>query len=881
MAVLSGASKRAAEAKHGRVLPSGSRNGLSMFKPIAYNVCRLLIGVVTIQLALGCAQPRPRGSELEAAGATSRRADGLTAAREAEAGLAGDQPIEPPTPYSVAKSLRRRGELKASLEAVIDVLGQQPETYRQADGALTEKADADVIKRLAEAARVLSEERPENVAAGYLYGRLLAKAGQNEAALEQLAAAVRLDPQFGPSSAALAEVYVKRKEWESAVKAAQEATAAGLHDAELYILEGHAHDALDEVEEAESAWMEAFAQNRKSADGLYLLAESLERRGRRQRCEELYGQILEEVGSRHVPAREKLFLIYLNSGRLEKAKECFAAFGKLGITGPAVERCKAMLDLADSQLPEGRLRLTQYQADLNKIAAKYPDDVGTHLALAMSCLAVADYAQALKSTDLALSLDSENLRAREFKALLEARLLRFKAAAAVMEGLLKDRPRDTGYQEKLLELAKFGADYDTAAKVLRELLDKESDDNRRKLRIVQLLDVLVAAGRFDEAVRTAKDWMEESPSDAARRDAYLTALTRAGRRDEAVEVMGRYLNEDPTSPRLRMRYVAQLQAARRYVEAEQQVLSWLANDPDDVDLNRLLISLLWSAKQWDGAIEVAQTGAELAEHRTTYENLLGQSYVLAGRFDQAIEFYRGRAARLQTESAYQDLVAVLIRAERLADAEQLVNKLLAPDLERLAAGRPYDAALTITLRRQLARIYELMGRQEQAVQQLEAIHELASDDPGVNNDLGFTYADAGIKLEQAERMVRLAVAQQPEEAAFLDSLGWVMYKQGRFDEAVYYLRLAIRKSDEEDAAVLDHLGDALYRAGRGDDAKECWEKAVKLTEPDSDPPPSTEDRRLHELAQAKLGRLAAKEEPNLAAVVGLGVSTQPAATTQP
>ena len=67
--------------------------------------------------------------------------------------------------------------------------------------------------------------------------------------------------------------------------------------------------------------------------------------------------------------------------------------------------------------------------------------------------------------------------------------------------------------------------------------------------------------------------------------------------------------------------------------------------------------------------------------------------------------------------------------------------------------------------------------------ELEALLQLDPEEAGVNNDLGYLYADQGKNLEKAEAMIRKAVQEEPDPAAYLDSLGWVLFKRGRFKEA--------------------------------------------------------------------------------------------------
>jgi tetratricopeptide (TPR) repeat protein len=786
----------------------------------------------------------------------------------------------------LADAYLRQGRLPQAVHILLELLGTLPASYLRVEGVLQDINDPALGRQLAEVLSEMIVRHPEDAALRYLRGRLLSLQGPPPQGEEELEEEARLDKSFGPAHAALADLHARQRDWPRVIQEVDAAIEADLGNPTIYLIKGQAADALDLVADAEGAWQTAFERDRQSPQGLYLLAGSLERRGQRDRCERLYRQIVEQVAPRFVPARERLFLLYLNSDRLQEALECFSAFEDLQITGPVVERCRAMLNLATVQADNPQ-RFTTYQEELRRIGARYPDDVDAALALAISYLAAGDYPEALAYAEQALRIAPQNLRGREFKADLLARLLRFWEATSVVQDLLKDRPRDPGYLQKLLELALIQADYDTAVTVLRELLARDDLGDRRPVLTAQLIESLIAAERLEGAIQTAKQWLQEAPADPARRSAYLSALAKAGRHPQAVETIRRYLAEDPTNGPLRAQYIGLLQAAGRNVEAQQEVLAWLANDPDDLNLNRLLISLFWSAKDWESAIEVARTGAELSENRGAYENLLGQSYVLAGRYDLAIQFYRDRAGTFQTESAYRDLIAVLIRAERLADAEQVVDRLLLPELARRDGGHPYDVALVVTLRRYLASIYEAMDRPDQAAWQLEEIYKLAPGDPGINNDLGYTWADAGLHLTEAEQMIRLAVTERPTESAYLDSLGWVLYKRGRFDDAVYYLDLAIRKAESPDCIMFDHLGDALYRAGQVDQAWSWWEKALNLADPEKQLSLSARDRRLGGRIQAKLRQLAEGREPELAPLAEPASSTQPAeqaaaaAATQP
>jgi tetratricopeptide (TPR) repeat protein len=91
------------------------------------------------------------------------------------------------------------------------------------------------------------------------------------------------------------------------------------------------------------------------------------------------------------------------------------------------------------------------------------------------------------------------------------------------------------------------------------------------------------------------------------------------------------------------------------------------------------------------------------------------------------------------------------------------------------------------------------------------------------------WAEKGQNLAEAELYIRRALEQEPDNAAYLDSLGWVLYQQGRYQESLPPLERAVALSAEDpDPTVHEHLGDLYDRIGRRPDAIASWEKAVAL-----------------------------------------------------
>ena len=90
------------------------------------------------------------------------------------------------------------------------------------------------------------------------------------------------------------------------------------------------------------------------------------------------------------------------------------------------------------------------------------------------------------------------------------------------------------------------------------------------------------------------------------------------------------------------------------------------------------------------------------------------------------------------------------------------------------------------------------------------------------------WAERGVKLQEAEALIRTALKAKPESPPYLDSLGWVLYKQGKFEDAAKALEDAAKAEPESDPLMWDHLGDAYWRLSRPKDAAKAWETAAKI-----------------------------------------------------
>ena len=220
-----------------------------------------------------------------------------------------------------------------------------------------------------------------------------------------------------------------------------------------------------------------------------------------------------------------------------------------------------------------------------------------------------------------------------------------------------------------------------------------------------------------------------------------------------------------------------------------------------------------------------------------FHGQLARYLELEGRTDEALEA-AGRAVELRPDliTGHSTQAWVFLHAGRFRDAAQRYEQIIRDfaDEPKIVQGARYL----------LSHAYVQLGEIAQAEQALEQVLQEDPNDQSANNDLGYLWADQGKNLQKAEAMIRKALElyaanrrpTDPEQnAAYLDSLGWVLYKQRRFEEARKYLEQAIAAPDGQDGVIIDHLGDVYDRLEQPEKAADMWRKSLKLLEEQQGP----------------------------------------------
>jgi tetratricopeptide (TPR) repeat protein len=231
----------------------------------------------------------------------------------------------------------------------------------------------------------------------------------------------------------------------------------------------------------------------------------------------------------------------------------------------------------------------------------------------------------------------------------------------------------------------------------------------------------------------------------------------------------------------------------------------------------LLIDAYRQSRDLDRAIAETKKGLETSPKDQGLTVTLAMLYGEKSDTDTATKLLNGLLQGNDGDQGiYVDIAQVQERGRKYSDAEQSAQK-----AEQLA----HDDGDKQTAWFMMGAIYEHEKKFDQAEEQFRKVLSVNPNHAEVLNYYGYMLADRGVRLEEATAMIQKAVKLDPNNGAYLDSLGWAYYKQNRLAEAEENLRKASERQSH-DPTILGHLGDVYMKLGQTNRAISCWERAL-------------------------------------------------------
>jgi tetratricopeptide (TPR) repeat protein len=322
----------------------------------------------------------------------------------------------------------------------------------------------------------------------------------------------------------------------------------------------------------------------------------------------------------------------------------------------------------------------------------------------------------------------------------------------------------------------------------------------------EVADYYAASQQLKEAIPLYLRVLELQPDDANAREKLATGFVLTNQRDKAVEMLEQIIKEHPEKyqpydllAQVLDEEARSLQRANHIEEAKVKFAKVAANYEQSLLINpnhagtyvRLAELLLGPLKDADRAVKL------LTEARRRFPGAPEIVYYLA---------IAQREAK-QTQQAVATFEEALHEAQ-LDEDDDFVNAKFYFN---------YGAAA------------EQAGLYDKAADLLRKSIALDPENSAEScNYLGYMWADHNMNLDEAELMIRRALESEPNNASYLDSLGWVEFRKGNFDQALNDLLRAAKTAEREDPVVFEHIGDTYLKLNRSREALEAWQKALAL-----------------------------------------------------
>ncbi len=361
-------------------------------------------------------------------------------------------------------------------------------------------------------------------------------------------------------------------------------------------------------------------------------------------------------------------------------------------------------------------------------------------------------------------------------------------------------------------------------------------------------------GRSEEALRFLDRSLAISEIEGAH-SARAKVLLRLGRPGEAVVSLQRAVEANPDDQNLRLTYARLLVDVKEYEKARVQFEKLHQASPDDAELLYTLGLLSLESQRLDDAEKYMMMLVRMKERDGEAQYYLGRIHENRKEYEEAIEWYRqvhiGEYkfdARLRIADALGVLGRIDEAIEELdtmlkgSQSDGSLVRIYITKGELLRGARRYEQAMEVfntaleivpgnsDLLYARALVAERLGRIDLLEADIRTILKTEPDNAHALNALGFTLADQTTRYEEAYGYIKRAIEIMPDDAAIIDSWGWVHYRLGDYDKAIGLLRKALSRFDDPEIAA--HLGEVLWVSGKQQEAREIWQKALKKSPDD-------------------------------------------------
>ena len=499
---------------------------------------------------------------------------------------------------------------------------------------------------------------------------------------------------------------------------------------------------------------------------------------------------------------------------------------KRGNLGAAVEYLKSAIEadpdatVLKKDLAVLHLRQKNYEKALgiiDQLLAARPDSVDLLLMKASVMQTIDPEADVQALYKKALSIDPKR---REVYKVLGKQYLdagKKEAAADVFARMVRHFPKAyVGH----FYLGRIHADlgrYEKARAAFDRTIELAPELNQPRWELIQLYQANDPE-KNGRLISLYEDILEYNPENVAAAMELSLAYDASGRSKEADRILadlGRRSLEDASVIRTLMQ---RLVLENRYGDALTVLDGMRTGAPASSGLQYAMGVVHYNKDQYPQALKAFKAVSPESEfylHAVIHRGIIAYQQE---NLEQAIEIMKSGLDSVD-ETGKREIIPYLSSFYKQKGDLKTAEALLRQGLE--------IAPESTELRFELGVLYDERDKRDKALEQMQKVLDIDPDHADALNYIGYTWADQGVHLEKAEKMIRRALEQKPENGYIIDSLGWVYYRKGMYEKAADYIKKAARLTPD-DPIVLEHLGDVYVKLGNPGKALESYQRALEM-----------------------------------------------------
>jgi len=458
---------------------------------------------------------------------------------------------------------------------------------------------------------------------------------------------------------------------------------------------------------------------------------------------------------------------------------------------------------------------------------------------------------AFEAAKIWVELDPENTDAHQVLAVMAVRDGDLETAMLHFDFILKNS--EEVIDQKLWIIANLLSkeqDQEVVKEVLERLMEGHEDNPESLYAYAHVLSKL---NDDDKAREILERVLKIVPDNLNANISYVAILQKQGNPAGAIAWLEQALEKSDNNFNLRLFYARLLTDEKRFDDARRQFEILVTEAPNNVDVLFALGLLYLQSNRLDESEIYFQRLSDLGENTEEANYYLGRIAEERGDIEKATTWYESIQHGNNYFDAQVRLAFMMAKDGRLEAARTHLmgirtenplqqNIITQAEGEILMEGKRYDDALSVynkalengfnpDLLYARAMLAEKMDRLDILEEDLNAIIAQDPNNAMALNALGYTLTDRTERYAEAYELIKRALDLKPNDFYILDSMGWVLYRMGRLDEAIDYLNRALK--ERRDPEIAAHLGEVLWVKGDKAAAREIWDTALKETPQDT------------------------------------------------